>query len=253
MFVFLSKFLPLLVLPIGITLLMLMFGLIRGRRAWIVGAAVFLWFCSIPAVGNTLARRMESGAVRIAAVDAPTADAIVVLSGGRVVAPGPAQVSEWADPDRFFGGIELYQAGKAPLIIFTGGWFPYAPSAPLEGDVSAGFAKALGVPAERILTTGRVVNTIEESVEVAKIVKGRTPRISKILLVTSAFHMPRARTLFESAGFEVLPFYVDFSISAANTLSVLDFVPSANGLLRTQIAMRETYGRVVVQLLAWRG
>lgn len=251
MFVFLSKFLPLLVLPLGMTLLMLAYGLIRRQRGWIIGAAVLLWLFSIPAVGNTLARRMESGTVRIPATQAPAADAIVVLSGGRVLAPGPAMVSEWSDPDRFFGGIELYQAGKAPLIIFTGGWFPYAPSAPLEGDVSAGFARALGVPAEHILTTGRVVNTLEESLAVKEIVKDRTPGVSKILLVTSAFHMPRASKLFESAGFEVVPFYVDFSISAANTLSLLDFVPTGNALLRTQVAMRETYGRMVVWLLDW--
>jgi len=250
MMVFLSKFLPLLVLPIGLTLILIAAGVMARRRWLLITAGVWLWLCSIPAVGNNLSRGMESGAVRIPGAEAPSADAIVVLSGGRVVAPGPAQVSEWADPDRFFGGVELFQAGKAPLLIFTGGWFPFAPTAPLEGDVSARFAIALGVPADRVLTTGRVVNTLEESREVAKLVNGRTPKVSRILLVTSAFHMPRASRLFEDAGFEVVPFHVDFNISAAAELSVLDFVPTANALLRTQVAMRETYGRTVVRLLA---
>lgn len=251
MMVFLSKFLPLLVLPIGITLFLIAVGLLRRRRRWHVMAAAWLWLCSIPAVGNTLARRMESGAVRIAASDAPAADAIVVLSGGRVVAPGPAKISEWDDPDRFFGGVELYQAGRAPLLIFTGGWFPFAPSAPLEGDVSAQFARAIGIPAAAILTTGRVVNTAEEARAVADLVHGRSPAVSRILLVTSAFHMARASRLFEAAGFAVVPFHVDFAITEASSLSVLDFVPTANSLLRTQTAMREAYGRVVVSMLDW--
>jgi hypothetical protein len=52
----------------------------------------------------------------------PEADAIVILSGGRVPAPGDPPLSEWRDADRFFGGIDLYRAGRAPLLIFTGGW-----------------------------------------------------------------------------------------------------------------------------------
>lgn len=247
--VFLSKFLPLLVLPIGITLFLIAAGLVFRRRWLLIVAGVFLWACSIPFVGNNLVRAMESGAVRIAGADAPTADAIVVLSGGRVVAPGPAQISEWDDPDRVFGGIELYQAGKAPLLIFTGGWFPFAPTAPPEGEVSAVLARAVGIPAEHILVTGKVVNTFEESQAVAALVKDRVPAVKRVLLVTSAFHMARASRLFTAAGFDVAPFYVDFAANEASTLSVLDFVPTAAALSRTQTAVRELYGRTIVWLL----
>lgn len=249
MMVFLSKFLPLLVLPIGITLFLIAAGVVFRRRWLLIVAGVFLWACSIPFVGNNLVRATESGAVRIAGAHAPTADAIVVLSGGRVVAPGPARISEWDDPDRVFGGIELYQAGKAPLLIFTGGWFPYAPTAPQEGEVSAVFARAMGIPAEHILVTGKVVNTLEESQAVAALVKDRNPPVKRVLLVTSAFHMARASRLFAAAGFVVLPFHVDFAASEAETLSVLDFVPTASAVLRTQTAVRELYGRAVVRML----
>lgn len=247
--VFLSKFLPLLVLPVGITIMLLIVSVVTRRRWLSVIAIVFLWVTSMPLVGNALSQSLDAGQIRIPATEAATADAIVVLSTGRVVAPGPAAISEWDDPDRFFGGVELLQAGKAPLLVFTGGWFPYAASAPLEGDILAGYAKAMGVPAERILTTGRVVNTLEESRAVAEVLKDRTPRVSSILLVTSAFHMPRARLLFERAGFEVRPFPVDFGASRAGELSVLDFVPNAAALLRTQGALRELYGRAFYRVV----
>lgn len=250
MMVLLSKILPLLVLPIGITLALLIAAAVTKRRVLLVGAIALLWLSSVPVVGNRLLIAMEDGHVRIPAAAAPTADAIVVLSGGRPVAPGPAAISEWDDPDRFFGGVELLQAGKAPLLIFTGGWFPDAPGAPLEGDILSGYAKAMGVPADRVLTTGPVVNTLEESQAVAELVKDRQPAVSTILLVTSAFHVNRAKLLFERAGFRVLPYAVDFGVSRASRLSPLDFVPSAAALQRTQTAIREWYGRVVYQLIA---
>lgn len=244
MMFFLSKFLPLLVLPIGITLILLLAGIVLRRRALLIAAAAVLWAASMPVVGNNLARAMESGSGRTPESEAPSADAIVVLSGGRVTAPGAAAISEWEDADRFFGGVGLFKAGKAPWLVFTGGWTPTAPTAALEGDILAAHAQTLGVPADRVLTTGRVVNTLEESREVAATLKARSIAAPRILLVTSAFHMQRARRLFEAAGFTVLPFPVDFAISDAGRLGVMDFVPTAPALNRTQIALRETYGRL---------
>lgn len=80
-----------------------------------------------------------------------------------MLAPGDPSVSEWNDADRFFGGIELYRAGKAPLVIFTDGWVPWRPAAEPEGRVLIRYAKDLGVPPEDLLTTDKVVNTEEEA------------------------------------------------------------------------------------------
>jgi len=82
---------------------------------------------------------------------------------GRVAAPGVAAMSEWTDGDRFWGGVALYQAGKAPLLVFTGGWVPWQPNAKPEGEVLIAYAKALGVPSKALRTTGLVVNTAEEA------------------------------------------------------------------------------------------
>ena len=65
-----------------------------------------------------------------------------------------------------------------------------------------------------------------------------------MLLVTSAFHMPRARRLFERAGVSVIPFPVDFKVSAGGALSALDFLPTGAALRQTEMAMREGYGRL---------
>ena len=70
----------------------------------------------------------------------------------------------------------------------------------------------------------------------------RTP--SKRVLVTSAYHMPRAQRLFERAGLTVMAYPVDFQVSAGRTLNVIDFLPTAEAFKTTEMAWRETIGRV---------
>jgi uncharacterized SAM-binding protein YcdF (DUF218 family) len=247
---YLHEILPVFVLPVGITLLLVLAGL-RLRRRWLIwSGVVILWLSSTPLVSRLAVRAAEGWAERGLAADASAADAIVVLSEGRVIAPGKAAVSEWSDADRFFGGVELFKAGKSPLLVFTGGAMPWEHNAALEGDILAGYAKALGIPDPQILKTPRVTNTAEEALAVATLLRGRfsgptwrggAPRI---LLVTSAFHMSRARMLFERTGMSVIPFPVDFKVPAGHGLSVLAFLPTTAALARTEMAMREGYGRL---------
>ncbi len=253
--IYLAKILPVFLLPIGVTLILLAAGLIARRRALIVAAFAVLYIGSIPLVGRQALKLIEGGAVREAPQASPAADAIVVLSGGRVLAPGSAKVSEWTDADRFFGGVELYQAGKAPLIVFTGGAAPWEPSAPTEGEILVGFARGFGIPAEAVLTTGKVFNTSDEAAAVAVLLAGRPAAGSDksgkppvVLLVTSAFHMPRAKVQFEAAGLCVEPYPVDFLVSSEKQVTIMDFLPSAGALSQTELALREFYGRTFYRI-----
>lgn len=242
--IYLNKILPFFVLPLGLTLILLAAGLVLRRRALLWLALALLWISSTPLVGSALFRAAEGWSEREAAVAAPGADAIVVLSGGRVVAPGPSKVSEWADADRFFAGVELFHAGKSPILVFTGGWAPWEEEAALEGDVLRRYAAEMGVPAERMLVTAAVSNTADEAAAVWSLLSHQHANPPAILLVTSAFHMARARQLFEQAGFTVRAFPVDFQGSTAGSFNVLDFLPSPGALGQTQTAMREAYGRL---------
>ncbi len=248
--IYLHKILPVLALPTGLILLLLLAGLLLRRRGLIWTALVLFWVCSTPLLSDLSARALENGAERVEATSMPTADAIVVLSEGREVAPGVAAMSEWTDGDRFWGGIALFKAGKAPLLVFTGGWSPGQPNAKPEGEVLIGYAKALGVPSKALRTTGLVVNTAEEAQAVTtllgrQVIDGNgLAQSTKVLLVTSAYHMPRAQRLFERAGLTVIAYPVDFQVQASRHLSVMDFVPSARAFKATEMAWRETIGRV---------
>ena len=125
---FLSKLLPLAVLPLGLSLILLFVGLIVRWRWPVISALLLLWVFSLGLVSQFLWRCLEAPWQRQAAKTAPSADAIVVLSGGRHPSPGVARVSELQDPDRFLAGLDLYRAGKAPRLLFTGGASPFRPA-----------------------------------------------------------------------------------------------------------------------------
>ena len=123
---FLSKLLPLLILPLGVSLCFLILNLKKPTKKNIFRVIIFLWIFSIGFVADLLWKIVEYPWQRIDESGAPTADAIVVLSSGGISqAPGKDNVFEWTDPDRYFAGISLYQKKKAPRLFFTGGTTPY--------------------------------------------------------------------------------------------------------------------------------
>lgn len=170
------------------------------------------------------------------------AEAIVVLSGMiNQVKSTNVVYPEWIDPDRFFAGLELYKSGKAPKIIFTRGKMPWDNATNTEGDILKKFALDYGVPDSAILLTGNVENTAEEARAVEKLMG----KWRHIILVTSAYHMPRAKQNFESQDFIVQPFKVDYKVDQLNGISVRDFVPDNPSLGLFNLGYREIIGRII--------
>ena len=95
--------------------------------------------------------------------------------------------------------------------------------------------------------TERVTNTAKEAAAVAALL--RPMGADRVLLVTSAYHMPRARVLFERAGLRVHPFPVDFQVSAGRRPSMADLLPSASSLRLSEQSLREILGRLAAR--AW--
>ncbi len=239
----LNKILPLILLPSGFSLLCLLAGLLL--RKWflvLLGMLVLLVF-STPLVGDFLMRSVEVGSGRVPVRGVGKADAIVVLSGMILTVDG-APLGEWGDAvDRFDGGIELFKAGKAPLLLFTRGQLPWQPDAVPEGELLAKRARLLGVPQSAIRLTGKVGNTADEAVAARAVLGVAQHGMPKrILLVTSAFHLRRALFLFERAGFEVTPFPVDYQVSKQSGLTVLQFLPNAEALAESERALHEVIG-----------
>jgi uncharacterized SAM-binding protein YcdF (DUF218 family) len=241
--IYLHKLLPLLLMPLFIACALLVYAWISQRRAPIALALLLVWVSSNQWVANQLMRYAEQYQVRAPATaqTVGTANAIVVLSGmlRDVAASDGKVVSEWGDAaDRLDAGIALWRNGVAPRLMLTGGKLPWTLAMHTEGDTLRDMAIARGVTAEHITVSVDVENTAQE----ARAIKGMLQDQDRVVLVTSAFHMPRAVALFEQAGITVTPYPVDFRVTERAT-NPYDFVPSARAAQDFELAWRELMAR----------
>ena len=239
--IYLHKILPIFVLPIMLVIIGILIGLINNKKKLIYIAIGVLYIISTPIFSNNFFKLVEGSEYRapISAID--SADAIVVLSGMLGINEvRDSTYVEWGDPDRFFGGIALFKGGKAQKLVFTGGKMPWDNTKKTEGEVLKEYAISNGIHSEKILVTKDVENTADEAVAVKELIGS-----SKIIiLVTSAYHMYRAKRLFEKQGFIVIPYKVDYKIGGHSTLTLMNFLPSARNLELTETGIREVLGRL---------
>ena len=243
--IYLHKILSALVSPLFVILVLLLLSLIYQRRRFIVIAFFLLWVASTPIISQTLTSFLERNHKYISYAEVSAADATVVLSG--MVVPirfDDSIIYEWnGSSDRIFAGIKLILEKKSPKLILTRGQLPWVKGQP-EGEILAEFAQGMGVSSSQIFLTNVASNTEEEAAAVANLLK---PHEKKIILVTSAFHMPRAIQLFTAEDLEVIPYPVDFK-REETLLSVLDFIPHASAFSKTSFAVRELTGRLYYSL-----
>jgi uncharacterized SAM-binding protein YcdF (DUF218 family) len=262
MFLFLSKLLPLFIYPLGFASLMLVVALFTfWKRPRVAAIAIFLSLLAIllPSnswVANSLVRSLEAQYVP---TTLPNADAVVVL-GGAVrpqAAPRP-----WIDlteaGDRPIYGAQLYLQGKAPLIILSGGRIEWKGGGlASESADMAKLVEALGVPARVILQDPTSLTTRENAVNVKKIMQQRD--VQKILLVTSAVHMPRSMAIFKKIGIEAIAAPTDFLVSNQELSEpqttpeafILNLFPDAGNLERFTRAIKEYFGLMIYRLRGW--
>ena len=226
--------------PLFITLGLIILGLIiKSKKTSFIGLIVLV-VCSLPIISNRLIGYLEHNyqLKNISKVD--PADAIVVLSGMvTAIRTNNGLSYQWGESvDRIFAGIDLFKENKAPSLILTRGKMPWSIGKP-EGEYLRDVAIKYGVPRKNIFLTENVANTDQEAKSVKKLLSKDTP---KVILVTSAFHMPRAQKIFRAAGIKIVTFPVDFR-NGASKLTFMDFLPSAKGLWETSHFFREMIGR----------
>ena len=224
-----------------LVIIVILIGLVKNKKKLIYIAIGLLYILSTPIFSNNFFKLVEGSEYRkpISAID--SADAIVVLSGMLGINEmGDSTYIEWGDPDRFFGGIALFKAGKAQKLVFTGGKMPWNKAKKTEGEVLKEYAISNGIPTKKLFLTKDVENTADEAVAVKELISPS----KRIILVTSAYHMYRAEKLFKKQGFIVIPYKVDYKSERNKEITVLDFFPSAENLKITETGIREIIGRL---------
>lgn len=245
-----------LVYPLGIALFLLLVLLVlvwrRSRLALPVLLVVIavLWLGSMPITANKLAWALESEYPPLNLEEYPAVDAIIVLGGAvnggmrreRPIELGPAA-------DRVYYAALLYKLGKAQTVLCSGGNQPWIKRKMTEAEAMKDMLLNLGVPEEAILIEGGSINTRENALKTAEILEKRG--IGKVMLVTSASHMPRAMGVFSKAGIDAVAVPVDYSSVKMKQTTLLDYLPSAGALWLTSKMVKEYAGTLYYRLQGW--
>jgi uncharacterized SAM-binding protein YcdF (DUF218 family) len=240
--------------PLTLALLVLLYSVfaLRPRFARLLALLAFLFLgtYSSPLFTGPLNRSLEDRYPATTPANAPTAQAIVVLGGGLAhVNNVTGAVQLGYHSERLWMADELYKAGKAPLILVTGGnVVPTGNGNVPESDLAATILRDWGVPAAAILTEEASKDTHQNAVFSQRILASRN--ISTILLVTSALHMPRAAATFRRTGLTVLPEPTD-RLDSSGHPSVLDLLPDSNALADSTAATKEWIGITAYKLEGW--
>lgn len=242
--IYLNKLLPIFISPIGLISALILIGLMTRRHGFAWTGIILFWLASLPIISNSLIKSLESD-YEIQNIDQIAShDAVVVLSGMISTIQTEKEIKyEFREGvDRILAGIALLKNQKANKLILTRGLLPWGTGSP-EGEVLSDFAQANGVRKDEILLTSQVQNTNDEAKEIAKLVKSE----DRIVLVTSAFHMPRALMVFQNQNILVTPFAVDFR-HVSKKIDLLDFFPQAFAFEDTSLFFREMIGRAYYAL-----
>ena len=218
------------------------------RWAAINGAMVlFLFLFGSTSLSSRLVGTLEKPYSKRTVDDNATADAVVVLGG--YTSGGdeePTGIDAHKSFDRILTGIELIRAGRAERLYVGGGIFRLGDTRKSEFSVIEPWIKRWELTDVPIGALGVSGNTYGESQAVKMLMDEKG--WSKIFLVTSASHMPRAQAVFESSGVKVIPVGCDFK-SIPN--GKLKFFPQSDRLDLLRIFLHEKVGWVYYRSKGW--
>ncbi len=248
----LSKIFWLVAQPANLLLLLLLLGLLLALTPWrrigqwlmTVVTLCFVVIAILP-LGDWLIQPLEQ---RFPAPDAlpDQVDGVIVLGG----AVGVAGTVEYGRPalnghaERMTEFIALARRYPKAKLVFTGGNATLLGNGKVtEADVARFLFETIGPPPDRVIYESESRNTFENAVNSKRLVAPTDDE--RWLLVTSAFHMPRAMGVFRKAGWIVQPYPVDYKSRRRPRMRF----SLSGGLSMLHFATHEWIGMVAYHLL----
>jgi len=172
-------------------------------------------------------------------------DGIIVLAGGfSILKSGTVQ---FGTLNRIVQGLAITRQHPEAKLIFSGGSGSVLSQAYREADYMKAQSVLLGISPERILIDRKSRNTRENALETANLLKDYNQKNpdARWVLITSAFHMPRAIGCFRMAGIDPIPYSVDYLWNGDYKFM---FLPSPDNLINSRTAIKEWMGLIAYRL-----
>jgi len=248
----LSKLFWLVAQPLSLAFLLIAFSLLAGLFGWrrLRGlsaflAALILFVTLFTSSGTVLLQELEARFPR--PQEPAAASCMIVLGGGfeTEVTTGRGGYELNQAGDRFTEMLRLALVHPQARILVSGG--DGSLSGRYEGDaaVSERFLQAFGVDPARLVKEDASRTTFENVTNTKALLEQNG--LSDCLLITSAFHMPRAIGLFRKAGIPVIPWPADYRTSGDVKLG-FDFTQPSLNAQQTTTATREWIGLLAYYL-----
>jgi uncharacterized SAM-binding protein YcdF (DUF218 family) len=211
-------------------------------RLFVSGTVLYALLGFFP-LANWLLAPLEQYANAVAAKNLNGAAGIIVLGGaieGRpVLGDGAPHLNE--SGERMIDAVRLADRYPSAPVIFTGGSDALFSrnGSETEAELARQFFERFNITPPRLMLEDRSRNTRENAVLTARLLQPKAGQ--KWILVTSAFHMLRAKAHFEAQGFDILPWPVDFKTGGDQGQWRL-FGRASDGLKRMDLAAKEWVG-----------
>ena len=218
------------------------------RQAWPAIIGVFMWML-LSVAGNHFTKRalvysLEQPFLNTDPMATEPLDVLFVLGGGATITPaGYPQLS--LAGDRVMLAARMFHANKTKLIIVSGtqsaqtvtlDWVP--------GEETRRLLVQVGVPDEKIVLI-QARNTSEELAGLkAWLDQQPKPKPTRIGLITSAWHLPRAMGLAKANGVEAIPIPAQV-VTGRSSPNPSMIIPSGENLQWTGIILHEYMGRLI--------
>jgi len=203
-----SKVVSQLLLPPGGVILLAMVGVMFWKRRWgrgcVLMSLVMFWGLSIEPIRDALTKPLEFAYPVLSLNDSKLGNRAIVLLGGGVYANAPEyhgsdELKSYAMMRTLYAA---YVAKRTGLNVYATGGEGLLQEDTAEGDVMRRWLVDLGVPENKVFTESHADNTWQNAIYMKKLLSDKG--VENIILVTSAWHMPRSVWCFESQGFNVV-------------------------------------------------
>ena len=253
MFFILSKILHFIISPLIWVFVLLLWSLLtklpKRKKKLLIIACSLLYFFANPFINDEAFRWYEERNPTYDEIS-ETYEVVIVLGGFTSFDEQNGLEGFHASTDRFLHGLKLYKTGKAKKIMLVGGSGSIANSEEKEGVIMARFLADIGVPVEYIIIEKESKNTRENAINTAKILNEDFPD-GKYLLVTSGYHMPRAKRCFQKVGIAVTPFSVDHVAGKRKFIFDHLFLPDTYTITKWETLFHEWVGFVTYKVLGY--
>ncbi|WP_316794958.1 YdcF family protein [Pedobacter agri] len=211
----------------------------KKRRLFLILAFVFLLFFSNGFIVGKFFNFYESGY--------PTKqkyDVGIVLGGYSGYNERNQKIEFGSASDRLFQAIDLYKSGRINKILISSGSANLFDTSKKEADLTIIYLHQIGIPDSSIVVENLSRNTIENAKNSLAIVEKINPN-AKVLVITSAWHIPRSRLIFNRFAKHKIDYYPTDYFGKTEYDFADYFIPSASALQAWEMLLKEWVGYIV--------